>query len=204
MADPGGGDACSDMTTPHSPDDVTGLLRRIEQGDEQATARLAELVHADLRHMAARFLRGERAGHSLQPTLLVHEAWLRVMPDSGGRVQGRGHFMAVAARAMRQILVEHARARGRHKRGGDWQRVSLSAVPVGTNPEAGLAELLDLDAALQKFAEAHPRPARVVELRAFGGLTIDEAAEALSVSHATVEDDWVLAKAWLSRALRPR
>lgn len=183
---------------------MTGLLRLVAQGDEQATARLAEIVHADLRHMAARFLAGERDAHSLQPTLLVHEAWLRVMPDRSGRLQDRGHFMAIAARAMRQILIMHARAKGRDKRGGDWQRVSLSAVPPGTSPEAELAELLDLDAALERMALEHPRAARVVELRAFGGMTIDESAEALGVSHATVEDDWVLAKAWLSRALRPR
>ena len=154
--------------------------------------------------MAARFLAGERAAHSLQPTLLVHEAWLRVMPDRSGRLQDRRHFMAIAARAMRQILIMHARAKGRDKRGGDWQRVSLSAVPPGTSPEAELAELLDLDAALERMALEHPRAARVVEMRAFGGMTIDESAEALGVSHATVEDDWVLAKAWLSRALRPR
>ena len=192
------------MTIPPPFGEMTGLLRLVAQGDEQATVRLAEIVHADLRHMAARFLAGERDAHSLQPTLLVHEAWLRVMPDRSGRLQDRGHFMAVAARAMRQILVMHARAKGRDKRGGDWQRVSLSAVPPGTSPEAELAELLDLDAALERMALEHPRAAHVVELRAFGGMTIEESAEALGVSHATVEDDWVLAKAWLSRALRPR
>ena len=98
----------------------------------------------------------------------------------------------------------HARAKGRDKRGGDWQRVSLGAVPPGTSPEAELVELLDLDAALERMALEHPRAARVVEMRAFGGMTIDESAEALGVSHVTVEDDWALAKAWLSRALRPR
>jgi RNA polymerase sigma factor (TIGR02999 family) len=192
------------MSVSSSPEDVTGLLRRIERGDEAAAARLAEIVHADLRHMAARFLAGERDAHTLQPTVLVHEAWLRVVPSSSKGLGGRGQFMAIAARAMRHILVEHARARDRLKRGGDWQRVSLDESSPGPDAQAGLDDLLDLDAALQKLAAAHPRPARVVELRAFGGLTIDEAAEALGVSHATVEDDWVLAKAWLSRALRQR
>ena len=192
------------MSAPHSPDDVTGRLRLVEQGDEEAANRLAELVHADLRRMAAKFLAGERAAHTLQPTALVHEAWLRVMPDASTHLQGRGHFMAIAARAMRQILVEHARARGRDKRGGDWQRVTLSEAISGTRTETALEELLDLDNALERLAQVHPRPARVVELRAFGGLTIDEAAEALGVSPSTVEDEWKFAKAWLSRALRQR
>ena len=192
------------MTSADSPDDVTGLLKRVALGDEAAAARLAEVVHADLRRVAARFLAGERDAHTLQPTVLVHDAWMRVMPGSGRTLVGRGHFMAVAAGAMRQVLIEHARARDRLKRGGDWQRVSLSNAPPGTNPQAALDELLDLDAALEKLAVEHPRAARVVELRAFGGLTIDEAAETLGVSHANVDDDWVLAKAWLSRALRAR
>ena len=190
------------MTAGSAGDGVTELLRRVEQGDQDASNRLADLVHADLRRMAAKFLAGERCAHTLQPTALVHEVWLRVMPDASKGPGGRGRFMAIAARAMRQILVDHARARGSQKRGGDWQRVTFTEAPHGTNPEAALAVLLDLDAALEKLARLHPRPARVVELRAFGGLTIDECGEALGVSHATVEEDWALAKAWLSRALR--
>jgi RNA polymerase sigma factor (TIGR02999 family) len=183
---------------------VTDLLRRVGDGDASASDRLAEVLHADLRHVAARFLAGERDAHTLQPTALVHEAWLRVMPAASRGLQDRGHFMAVAARAMRRILIEHARARGRDKRGGDWQRVTLTAAPPGTSSEAALAELLDLDSALERLAERHPRPARVVELRAFGGLTIEEAAEALELAPSTVDEDWAFAKAWLARALRSR
>jgi RNA polymerase sigma factor (TIGR02999 family) len=184
------------------PEDVTDLLRRMGSGDVAASERLVEILHADLRHMAAKFLAGERDAHTLQPTALVHEAWLRLMPAASRGLQDRGHFMALAARAMRRILVDHARARRRDKRGGDWQRVSLSAVPPGTSSEAVLAELLDLDSALDRLAEKYERPARVVELRAFGGLTIEETAEALDVVTSTVEEDWAFAKAWLARALR--
>jgi RNA polymerase sigma factor (TIGR02999 family) len=189
---------------------VTRLLRLVQQGNVPATEQLAELVQADLRRMAAKFLAGERDAHSLQPTALVHEAWLRVMPDANGRsggppggVQGRGHFMAIAARAMRQILVDHARAHRSQKRGGEWQRVTLSDDLPGTDPQAALVQLLDLHNALESLAVDYPRPAQVVELRAFGGLTILEAADSLGVSCSTVEDDWTFAKGWLSRALRP-
>jgi RNA polymerase sigma factor (TIGR02999 family) len=185
-----------------APGEVTQLLRRLGSGDAEAEGRLATLVQFELRRMAARFLAGERNARTLQPTALVHEAWLRIVPNATHEMQGRGHFMAIAARAMRQILVEHARARDSRKRGGKWQRVSLSAVPPGVNPESALNELLDLDEAVGKLTEAHPRAARVVELRLFGGLTIVETAQALGVSHATVEEDWILAKAWLARALR--
>ena len=180
------------------------LLRQLEQGDPEAADRLAELVYAELRRLAARFLAGERAGHSLQPTILVHEAWLRIVPGSSGQARSRGHFMAIAARAMRHILAEHARGRGRQKRGGDWQRVSFAEVPPGASPQADLDEMLDLDRAMQELEQAHPRPARVVELRSFAGLTIAETALALGVSDVTVENDWTLAKAYLSRALRHR
>src|SRR6185295_20058169 len=141
-------------------------------GDDRAEERLASLVQAELRRMAAKFLAGERAAKTLQPTALVHEAWIRIVPNAAREVNGRGHFMAIAARAMRQILVEHARARDSRKRGGEWQRVSLSAIPPGLNPEAAFNDLLDLDDAVGKLAAQHPRAGRVVELRLFGGLTI--------------------------------
>jgi RNA polymerase sigma factor (TIGR02999 family) len=192
------------VSEPAGPGEITQLLRRLGTGDGEAAERLACLVQAELRRMAARFLASERAAKTLQPTALVHEAWLRIVPAAAREYQGRGHFMAIAARAMRQILVEHARARDSLKRGGRWQRVSLSAVPPGLDPEAALNDLLDLDRAIGTLADAHPRAARVVELRLFGGLTIAEAGEALGVSHATIEEDWILAKAWLSRALRSR
>lgn len=190
------------MSASASPGEVTVLLRRVREGDGEASGRLAQLVHADLRRMAAKFLAGERAAHTLEPTALVHEAWLRVMPDVSRTFDGRGHFMAIAARSMRHILVEHARAHGRDKRGGDWQRVSLSEALPGTSQEVALEELLDLDGALEDLAAKYPRQARVVELRGFGGLTREEVAEAIDISVSTVEDDWRFAKAWLSRALR--
>jgi len=192
------------MSAAEPPGDVTGLLRRVEAGDPEASSRLAELVHADLRRLAAKFLAGERAAHTLQPTALANEAWIRLLPQTSRSLQGRGHFMAIAARVMRQILVDHARARGRQRRGGEWQRVSFSEAVPGPRLEAALDEMLDLDNALEKLAGEHPRPARVVELRAFGGLTIAETARVLGVSDVTVEDDWVLAKAWLARALTSR
>jgi RNA polymerase sigma factor (TIGR02999 family) len=192
------------VSEPAGPGEVTRLLRRLGSGDDEAAERLASLVQVELRRMAARYLAGERSARTLQPTALVNEAWLRIVPEAAREVHGRGHFMAIAARAMRQILVEHARARDSRKRGGQWQRVSLSEVPPGLNPEAAFNELLDLEDAVGKLADAHPRAARVVELRLFGGLTIAETAEALGVSHFTVDEDWVYAKAWLSRALRQR
>ena len=184
------------------PGEITGLLRRVETGDRDATSQLAVLVHADLRRMAATFLAGERAAHTLQPTALGHEAWLRIVPAEARHARGRAHFMAIAARAMRQILVDYARARGRQKRGGGWQRVSFSEMAVEPGPETTLDDLLDLDRALEGLGRVHERAVRVVELRSFAGCTIDEAAEALGVSHVTVEGDWAFAKAWLFRALR--
>ena len=186
------------------PQDVSELLRLVQEGDQQASDRLAEILHGDLRRMAAKFLAGERAAHTLQPTALAHEAWLRIMPAASRNAGGRGHFMAIAARAMRRILVDHARARGRQRRGGDWQRVSFTEVLPGTKLQTAVEDVLDLDAALERLEREHARPARVVELRFFGGLTIAETAQALGVSDVTVEDDWALAKAWLSRALKAR
>jgi RNA polymerase sigma factor (TIGR02999 family) len=165
------------MSGPTPREGVTDLLRRVEKGDQHASDRLAEILH---------------------------EAWLRIMPEASAGLEGRGHFMAIAARAMLQVLVEHARARRREKRGGDWQRVSRGDVPPGTNPEAALDELLDLHEAMDELARAYPRPARVLELRAFGGLTIEEVSEALGVAGSTVQADWLLAKAWLARSSRGR
>lgn len=178
--------------------EVTRLLESIAAGDADAADRLLPLVYADLREVADRLFRGQPRGHTLQPTALVHEAWMR-LARADASYADRTHFVAVAARAMRQILVDHARRRGAQKRGGDARRVTI-AEPAA--PE-GLAQIdvVALDAALADLAEVDPRQARIVELRFFGGLDVAETAEALGVSPRTVELDWRMAKAWLSREL---
>lgn len=159
-------------------------------------AEIAETIYGELRAIADDCFRGQAGSHTLQPTALVNEAWLRLAERS---FCDRRHFVAVAARAMRQILVDHARRRGAQKRGGDARRVTI-AEPAA--PE-GLAQIdvVALDAALADLAEVDPRQARIVELRFFGGLDVAETAEALGVSPRTVELDWRMAKAWLSREL---
>jgi len=152
-----------------------------------------EDVYAHLRAVAGTYFRGRAANHTLQPTALVHEAWLR-MAKSDSAPTDREHFMAVAARAMRQILVDHARRRGAQKRGGDRERISLTGLP-GDAP--GELDVLAVDAALTELAQLNERQARIVELRFFGGLTVPETADALDVSVATVEKDWRRARAWL-------
>jgi RNA polymerase sigma-70 factor (ECF subfamily) len=182
-----------------TPDDVTGLLHAYEEGDEDALARLMPLVYGELRRLAARALRRERSGHTLQPTALVHEAYLRLVDQHRAHLQSRAHFYAVAAQIMRRILVDHARFRGRHKRGGAVAKVSLDeAFHI---PKGRAVELVSLDDALHSLAEIDPQQARVVELRYFGGLTIEETADVAGISPATVKRDWVVAKAWLQREL---
>ena len=158
------------------------------------------LVYEELRRQAARQLRRERADHTLRPTALVHEAYLRLLGQDRAQWQNRAQFYAVAARIMRRVLVDHARQRAAHKRAGSWCRVSLveglAALPAMD------VDVLALDRALEELARLDPQRARVVELRFFGGLTLDEAAEALGVSPATVTRSWRMARAWLFRRLR--
>jgi RNA polymerase sigma factor (TIGR02999 family) len=183
--------------------DVTVLLQAAAAGDRQAAGELLPLVYAELRRLASRRLASESAGHTLQPTALVHEAYLRLVGDSGGqeaaRWEGRGHFFAAATEAMRRILVESARSKQRLKRGGDLERVPLDEVSVAL-PEAD-ERLLDLDAALDKLAEKDPRKADLVKLRYFTGLTIAQAAEALGIADSTANRDWDFARAWLLREM---
>ena len=187
------------------PPDASGLLDRASAGDEGAAGRLLELVYEQLRALAASYLRGERAGHTLQPTALVHEAFLRLQAGSPVRYQNHTHFFAVAARAMRQVLVDHARRRAAAKRGGDPERVTLDdGLQLGGDAESRVIDVLALDEALERLGKLDERQARVVELRFFGGLTIDEAARVLEVSTDTVEDDWAMARAWLKRTLSCR
>ncbi len=188
--------------------DVTALLRAWGRGEQAAMDELLPLVYGELRRQAARQLRAQRPGHTLQTTALVHEAYLRlVRPEGVGTDwQSRAHFFGVAARAMRTILVDHARARRTAKRGGGAQVISLNSAAVADDGAGGAqdseVDVIALDQALARLAELDGRQARVVELRYFGGLSIEETANTLGVSHATVEREWKTARLWLRRELR--
>jgi RNA polymerase sigma factor (TIGR02999 family) len=193
--------------TPSSRDhDVTALLRAWARGERAALDELLPLVYGELRRQAARCLRAQPAGHTLQPTALVHEAYLRLVDrdGTGADWQDRCHFFAVAARVMRSVLVDHARARRTAKRGGGAHALTLDAAAAAAAAERSSDPGVDvelLDEALTRLATLDPRQARVVELRYFAGLSIGEVAEALGVSHATVEREWKTARLWLRREL---
>src|SRR6185503_6115999 len=180
------------------PDDVSALLRAWTDGDQGALAQLTPIVYGELHRLAHHYLKGERAGHSLQTTALVNEAYLRLVDYKRMRWQNRAHFMAAAAQAMRRILVDHARRRNA-KRGADAEHVSLDAEAVLCTDRSD--DFVSLDDALNAMAERAPRKAKVVELRFFGGLSVDEIAEVLHVSSITVMREWKSAKAWLYREL---
>jgi len=178
----------------------TALLLAWREGDDAALEQLLPLVHDDLRRLARRYMARERAGHTLQATALVNEVYLKLIDARGIRWQNRAHFFSLAARLMRRILVDVARARGNQKRGGGVPRVALEEA-VLLAPEAP-PDLIALDAALQQLEHEHPRKGRVVELRFFGGLTVEETAVVLGTSVDTVKRDWRFAKLWLLRELR--
>ena len=185
------------MSSPQSID-VTQILLEWRSGNEKALDRLMPLVYDELRRLASRYMRSERSGHTLQATALVNEAYLRLV-DMKVSWQDRAHFFAVAARLMRRLLVDHARAQQRAKRDGAGQKVSLDeALEVSSQPPL---DLVALDEALTRFATFDPRKAEIVELHFFGGLSNEEVAEVLGVSRATVQRDLRLAKAWLSHQL---
>lgn len=177
--------------------DVTRLLAEWGGGDREALDRLIPLVYDELRRLADRYLRRERADHTLQPTALVNEAYMRLVGQSEVRWQNRAHFIGVAAQLMRRILVDHARGRVASKRGGGRQKLSLQA--LDSFFEEPDLDLVALDDALGELAEMDPQQSRIVELRFFGGLTIEETAEVVGVSPMTVKREWALAKAWLLR-----
>ena len=182
--------------------DLTQIL--VDATDERpgdVAKKLMPLVYDELRELAARYLRAERRGHTLQPTALVHEAFMRLIDQDRVDWKGRTHFFAVGAQAMHRILIDHARARGRGKRGGDWQRVVLDEAQ--TPEDLRNIDLVALKDALETLAALDPQQARIVELRFFGGLTVEEVAHVLEVSKRTVEGDWTHAKAWLRNALNP-
>ncbi len=178
---------------------VTALLQAWSAGDEDAFGRLMPLVEQELRRVAARYMRGERPGHTLQPTALVNEAYLRLVGVQHVRWQNRAHFLAVSARTMRRILVDMARARGYQKRGGRVPVVPLDDLDVAA-AEPG-HDLVALHDALEALAAEDARKSQVVELRFFGGLSVKETAEVLGISPETVMRDWAFAKAWLLRTL---
>jgi RNA polymerase sigma factor (TIGR02999 family) len=177
--------------------DVTGLLRAWRGGDVEARDQLVAVVHQELRRRAAARLRRERPGHVLQPTALVHEAYLRLLPEHRTDWQNRAQFFAVASEMMRRILVDHARRRKMTKRSGGWTRVTLDEAVAQRNPPD--VDVLDLDVALAQLASFDRRKSRVAELRFFGGMSLEEIAEAVGISRATVEREWQAARAWLYR-----
>jgi RNA polymerase sigma factor (TIGR02999 family) len=183
--------------------EITEYLRAWEQGDDGALERLLPLVYAELRSIAARHLGSERPGHTLQPTALVNEAYLRLRGLGDVPWHDRMHFFTIASRIMRRVLVDHARARLAQKRGADAPRVLLSELHhEGAQPSMDAAELIDLDRALDELTAAEPRLARLVELRFFSGLGIDEASALLGCSPRTAKRDWVFARAWLLNRLQ--
>ena len=186
------------MQAPSS-NEVTQLLLAWSEGDKEALERLMSVVYAELQRLARHYLRRERPGHTLQTTALVNEAYMRLIDARMVQWQNRAHFFAISARLMRQILVDFARERGYQKRGGGAHRIPLDeALVIGGQPDE---DLVALDAALRGLAQIDERKSQVVELRFFGGLTVEETAGVLNVSPETVRRDWRLAKSWLRRRL---
>src|SRR6267143_2430498 len=181
-------------------DNLTDLLTEWRQGDQAALNRLAPLVYDELRRIAHRYVQRERNGHTLGTTALVHEAYLRLAGQKKIEWQNRAHFFAVTAQVMRHILIDHARRRHYAKHGGDMQRISLAEAGLMSGESA--RELVELDSALDELAKIDLRKSRVVELRYFGGLGLQETADVLQISVMTVRRDWRAAKAWLFRRMR--
>jgi RNA polymerase sigma-70 factor, ECF subfamily len=184
----------------HSADEITRMLREWSNGDERALDQLLPIVYKELRRLAASYLRRERSDHTLQPTALVHEAYLRLIGQREARWQNRSQFFAVAAQTMRRVLVDHAKGRHRFKRGGERLKLSLDEAMILSDDRA--SDLIALDDALNELAGLYPRKSKVVELRYFGGLSVEEIADVLGVSRNTVIRDWSLAKAWLYQELK--
>jgi RNA polymerase sigma factor (TIGR02999 family) len=182
--------------------DVTLILQRIEQGDPRAADELLPLVYDELRKLAAQKMAHEVAGHTLQPTALVHEAWLRLGGEAQPRWQNRAHFFGAAAEAMRRILIDHARRRRALRHGGGQERLDVDQLELADAAAASDDQLLAVHEALDRLAAEDPRKAELVKLRYFVGLTNEEAAQALGVSVPTVKRDWAYARAWLFREIR--
>lgn len=187
------------MNTQHS-NQVTKLLHDWSKGNKAALDQLMPVVYGELRRLANSYLRGERSDHTLQATALIHEAYIRLIDQQTPQWESRAHFFGVAARLMRQILVDHARSRAAARRGGDQQRISLDDALLFSEDQA--AELVAFDEALSRLAALDERKSRIIEMRSFGGLSVEETAEALGVSIPTIKRDFRLAKAWLRRELQ--
>lgn len=188
------------MTESEDRGEATQILIRISEDPRASSERLFDLVYDMLRRLAADFLARERGDHTLQPTALVHEAYMKLIRQEEMNWRNEAHFMAIAAQAMRRILVDHARTKKRSKRGGDWDRVELHP-DLSPAEESGM-DLVRLDAVLDQLREGYPRQARVVEMRFFAGLPNEAIARALDVSERTVERDWRFARAWLTDAMK--
>jgi RNA polymerase sigma-70 factor, ECF subfamily len=193
---------------PAADHEVTELLEALSSGNRDAMSQLMPLVYDQLRKLAAVRFDRERGNHTLQPTALVHEAYLRLVDQRRVRWQNRAHFIGVAAQLMRRILIDHARGRDAIKRGGEYDKVTISdeilesASPDGTTPGTTEIDVLALDQALARLTAIDAQQGRIVELRFFGGLTVEETAQVLGISPATVKRDWRLAKVWLHREMR--
>jgi RNA polymerase sigma-70 factor, ECF subfamily len=184
------------------PQEVTLLLSALTRGDDQAASKLMPLIYDELRRLAASYMRRERVDHTLQATALVHEAYLKLIEQRSVDWQSRAHFFGVAAQLMRRILVDHARGHSRQKRGGEQRKVSLDEAFVFSERQSD--DLLAVDDSLNVLARIDPRQAKVVELRFFAGLNVEEAADVLGVSPKTVKREWSVAKAWLYADLKER
>lgn len=184
---------------------ATAIVAELVSGrvpEEASAERLLPLVYDELHGLAAAYMSRERPGHTLQPTALIHEAYLKLVDQTRVDWRGRTHFLAVGAQAMKRLLVDHARARSSNKRGGDRWRVTLGeGVESGDSPKLDPEQVLSVHLAIEELAGLDPRQARIVDLRFFGGLTVPEVAEVLGVSRRTVEAQWVHARAWLRRRL---
>jgi RNA polymerase sigma factor (TIGR02999 family) len=186
----------------HSSDEISLLLQKMSGGDIQASEKLLRLVLPELRALARHYLSGERPGHTLQPTALVNEAYLRLVTDQARNWRSRAHFVGVTAGIMRRILIDHARRRQALRRGSQVAPTDISDEREGLSAEAA-EDLIALDAALNRLEVVNPRHRQVVELRYFGGLSVEETAEALNLSPITVKRDWRVARAWLKGQVRP-
>jgi RNA polymerase sigma-70 factor (ECF subfamily) len=181
--------------------DLTQLLFACQKGDKGAIDRLVPIVYEELRRLASAYMKRERPDHTLQTSALINEAYLRLI-SSPVSLENRAHFFGIAARLMRQILVDHARARRSNKRGGSWRRVALSDDVQGKRDDA--TEIIALNDALTRLEALDPQQSRIIELRFFGGMTIEETGRTMGLSHTTVEKDWNMARAWLRKEMTRR
>lgn len=189
------------MTAENAPPEcITAIIQQVDAGDRSAVGRLLEEAYAELRALAGSFFEHERPNHTLQPTALVHDAFVKLTEGKQIDWRNRRHFFVVAGKAMRQVLIDHAKSRGREKRGGGWHRVTLSG-ESGADESSADVDAVELEAALVELERLNPRHAQIVEMRFLAGLSIPEVAEALEVSRRTVELDWRTARAWLRTRL---